>query len=137
MRSWFESWLRFMKASYSFRRLLEEGILPRLSRQLLLAFPDDARHRDRYDGLFSLQTLFKIERLENSLQMIFQSFKNETDLTKNVEGSVCQFFLKSLKRMEEETYSNSIDKSLVSNLVADVLPKHDRAAASSLPGNVV
>ena len=69
---WFQNWKTFMGNSQAFRRLMEEGILPMLRRHPLLAYPQDARHRDRYSPIFSLEVLLAIEGSEEQLMKVFR-----------------------------------------------------------------
>jgi hypothetical protein len=64
-----------MSKSQPFRRLLEECVLPQLQKRLLLASPEDARHRDKYSLLFSLETLFSVESIEKSMLALFEADK--------------------------------------------------------------
>lgn len=74
--NWFNMWQRVMAKSKSFLRLLEECVLPPLQKRLLLASPEDARERDMYSLLFSLETLFSIESIEKSMTALFQADRN-------------------------------------------------------------
>jgi hypothetical protein len=71
--TWFNKWLTLMSSSASFRHLLEECILPILKKQTLLAFPEDARLRDKFSCVFSLEVLHAIECAEGPLQSFFES----------------------------------------------------------------
>ena len=70
--NWFKQWQLFMGSSNSFRRLLVECVLPILKRQTLLAFPEDARLRDRFCCVFSLEVLVAVEGVEGPLLRFFE-----------------------------------------------------------------
>lgn len=70
--NWFKQWQEFMGSSASFRRLLVECVLPILRKQTLLAFPEDARLRDRFCCVFSLEVLLAVEGVEGPLQAFFE-----------------------------------------------------------------
>jgi hypothetical protein len=70
--NWFKQWQEFMGTSNSFRHLLVECVLPILQKQMLLAFPEDARLRDRFCCVFSLEVLIAIEGVEAPLQTFFE-----------------------------------------------------------------
>lgn len=72
---WFKKWQAYMGTSKSFSRLLEERVLPILKHQTLLAFPEDARLRDRFSVVFSLEVLLAIEGAEGPLQTFFEQEK--------------------------------------------------------------
>ena len=57
----------------SFKKLLEECVLPPLKKRLLLASPEDARHRDECSLIFSLETLFSIESVEKNMLALFKA----------------------------------------------------------------
>ena len=72
-RTWFAQWREYMNSSYAFRSLLEDHMLPVLRGRTLLAFPDDARLRDKYAVLFSLEVLLTLQRVEPVLRSVFVS----------------------------------------------------------------
>ena len=72
-RAWLSQWREYMNSSRSFRSLLEDYMLPVLRGHTLLAFPDDARLRDKYAVLFSLEVLLALQRVEPSLRSVFLS----------------------------------------------------------------
>lgn len=53
-------------------------MLPILQKQPLLAFPEDARHRDRYGIIFSLEVLLAIEKAEPTLKTVFHRHSQES-----------------------------------------------------------
>ena len=103
--SWFDTWRKFMVSSASFRKLLEECVLPILSRYALLAFPEDARHRDKYASVFSLEVLLAVEASEAKLRRVFHIERSWFN-----EGSVG-----SVTQRGKESYSIS---SETANIVA-------------------
>lgn len=70
-RAWFAQWQDYMNSSSTFRRLLENHMLPVLRGHTLLAFPDDARLRDKYAVLFSLEVILTLQRVEAVLRSVF------------------------------------------------------------------
>lgn len=83
-RAWFVQWQDYMNSSSTFRRLLENHMLPVLRGHTLLAFPDDARVRDKYAVLFSLEVILTLQRVEDVLRSVF-SIKSYTDIP-SIEG---------------------------------------------------
>jgi hypothetical protein len=69
---WFHNWKTFMGNSGAFRRLMEESVLPMLQLHPLIAHPEDARQRDKYSPVFSLEVLLAIEGSEGKLQRAYQ-----------------------------------------------------------------
>ena len=67
-----------MGSSEAFRLLMEESVLPVLRRHPLLAYPQDARHRDKYSTLFSLEVLLAVEGAEHNLRTVY-SMSGGTD----------------------------------------------------------
>ena len=70
-RVWFAQWRDYMTSSPTFRRLLENHMLPMLQGHVMLAFPNDARHRDKYAVLFSLEVLLTLQKVEPILRSVF------------------------------------------------------------------
>eukprot|EP00981_Chlorochromonas_danica_P011099 scaffold3747_cov258-Ochromonas_danica.AAC.7 len=68
---WFQYWQEQMSSSTSFQRLITECIMPIMKKQRLIAFPEDARLRDRYTCLFSVDVLLAIQSNEHILQAFF------------------------------------------------------------------
>jgi hypothetical protein len=71
IKAWYNQWQEFMLTSVSFQRILQEFILPKLHKKPFLVSPDDARQRDRYIVIFSLEVLMTLESLEQSMQAAF------------------------------------------------------------------
>jgi hypothetical protein len=69
---WFSQWQKAMSASVSFRRLLEEVILPVLQRHPLLPVPEDARVRDTYACIFTLEVVLAVELAEPVFRQYFE-----------------------------------------------------------------
>lgn len=61
-----------MVVSVSFQRLLTETIMPIVSKQTLLAYPEDARERDKYMGIFSVEVLGVVEEVEKILFQVYR-----------------------------------------------------------------
>jgi len=133
---WFETWRKFMGSSSAFRRLLEECVLPILSRYALLAFPEDARHRDRYASIFSLEVLLAVEGSETTLRNVFDDERNSPIVepsvysagngdknyeTANIVECLRRINLVPQVLLEEE----------VLQLVRDVLPENHRTVRSN------
>lgn len=85
---WFEHWQRYMSSSASFRRLLEECIVPVLNRHPVLASPDDARTRDKFSLIFSLEVLLAIEGAEQPLLSSFEYERDQLGLVSDMNASV-------------------------------------------------
>ena len=71
--NWFRQWREYMGASDAFRHLLGDCVLPILRKQMLLAFPEDARLRDCFCCVFSLEVLIAIEGVEEPLKKFFEN----------------------------------------------------------------
>jgi hypothetical protein len=85
--NWFKQWQQFMGSSTSFWRLLTECIHPILKKQALLAFPEDARLRDRFCYVFSVEVLLAIEGAEGPLQQFFETEHRNRENSMIGEGS--------------------------------------------------
>ena len=113
-----------MKTSESFRRLLDQYILPQLNQQVLLAFPEGARSRDKYNILFSLQVLLSMERFENDLFRIFSQYNVDEDNSngKKCTHDMCKIITVSINRLN--LLNGSIEQaSFMDILVSDIMPK--------------
>jgi hypothetical protein len=121
-----------MGSSSSFRRLLEECLLPILKRQTLLAFPEDARLRDRFSSVFSLEALLAVEGAEGPLQNFFETEKakqasslswKDSPLSPSVgkEEAEISAIITALKRIN--LIPNVMEESQVLQLIKDVLPE--------------
>jgi hypothetical protein len=119
---WFKKWQKFMDTSPSFRKLLQEYILPVLKRQTLLAFPEDARLRDRLSFVFSIEVLHAIQKIETSLESFFLKQRNSYRLlNKKYDNDVeINLILLSLNKMG--LVPSVISEAQVFQLVKDVLP---------------
>lgn len=129
--TWFNKWLKLMGSSASFRHLLEECVLPILRKQTLLAFPEDARLRDKFACVFSLEVLHSIEGAEGPLQSFFESerVKNmnsssshlaagEESNYRDVEISVIMTVLRRINLVP-----TVINEPQVAQLIRDVMPE--------------
>lgn len=74
---WLNTWQDYMSTSSTFHQLLNDCILPILQRHPVLALPEDARGRDQYAVIFSLEVLLAVEGSE---QPLFKSCQFERDL---------------------------------------------------------
>ena len=70
-RTWFAGWREHMNSSVAFKDLLESNISPMLRGHTILATPDDARLRDKYSVLYSLEVLLAMQRVEDTLRSVF------------------------------------------------------------------
>ncbi len=68
-------------------------MLPILKKQTLLAFPEDARLRDKFSCVFSLEVLRSIEGAEVQLLDISLSFYCSRLLTYNITGLLCALYV--------------------------------------------
>lgn len=76
---WFQMWEKYMKSSTNFSGLLQEIILPKLKKYPLLESPEDARQRDMYSCVFSLEVLLAIEEIETKLSTAFARSRSSGD----------------------------------------------------------
>ena len=117
-RLWLVKWRDYMNSSSTFRSLLENQMLPVLRGHTLLAFPNDARHRDKYAVLFSLEVLLTMQRIEPVLRSVFltegvTSWRESEDFSRHtniIDSLQMQPILSALRRI---------------NLVPQVLPEAD------------
>ena len=72
---WFQMWQKYMKSSSNFNALLQGTILPKLKKYPLLESPEDARQRDMYSCVFSLEVLLAIEEIEAKLSEAFDRLR--------------------------------------------------------------
>jgi hypothetical protein len=127
--NWFKQWQEFMGKSNAFRNLLGECVLPILQKQMLLAFPEDARLRDRFCCVFSIEVLIAIEGVEGPLLKFFETERSrESNLSQQPtlptgSGHALEIsaIITALKRI------NLIPKVMaepqVLQLIQDVLPE--------------
>jgi len=148
--NWFKQWQEYMGSSTSFRRLLVECVLPILQKQMLLAFPEDARLRDRFGFVFSLEVLLAIEGVEGPLLSFFEHERSSkagllvddsrrsgarapSPLTVSAKDEVeISAIVTALKRIN--LIPRVMEESQVLQLIKDVLPEgasRRRAASSS------
>ena len=113
----------YMSRSKSFKRLLEECVLPPLKKKLLLASPEDARHRDECSLIFSLETLFSIESVEKGMMGLFKADKRNIqrymDSSKE-QHSVEDPIVAALARIK--IIPQIVSEHEVMQLIADILP---------------
>ena len=126
---WFQNWKTFMGNSQAFRRLMEEGILPMLRRHPLLAYPQDARHRDKYSSIFSLEALLAIENSEERLMSVFRKHEDFASKAFHVNSAV-----EVMQRVG--LVPNVVSAIDVIQLLTDVAPdaKISRSSSPTSPG---
>ena len=119
--SWSDSWEQYMGKSSSFKKLLEETILPLLHKYPLLAFPEDARQRDIYSPVFSLEVLLAVQSAEGILVPVFEKDRmSRTSSAINDETEMTSL-ITALKRIK--LIPQIIAESHVMRLVKDVMPE--------------
>lgn len=111
---WLQNWKTFMGSSSAFRRLMEESVLPMLKKYPLLAFPEDARHRDRYSAVFSLEVLLAVESSETLLREVFDEGQEKESVSVTA-------ILDALKNVE--LVPNVVNEEEVIQLIRDVIPE--------------
>ena len=118
---WLQNWKVFMGSSTALRRLMEESVLPILRVHPLLAFPEDARHRDRYCAVFSLEVLLAVESSEALLRDVFGNTENSS-ASSEVEVNT---IISALERVE--LIPNVVSTEEVQQLIRDVMPEGQKA----------
>tara|TARA_A100001035_G_C27737208_1_gene479702 strand:- start:85 stop:555 length:471 start_codon:yes stop_codon:yes gene_type:complete len=106
---------------------MEESVLPILRVHPLLAFPEDARHRDRYYAVFSLEVLLAVESSEALLREVFG---NTDGSSSGVEVTT---IMSALQRVD--LIPNVVSEDEVLQLIRDVIPegqKHNRKALQKM-----
>jgi len=116
-----ESWEQYMGKSSSFKSLLEDSILPLLNKYPLLAFPEDARQRDKYSPIFSLEVLLAVQSAEGTLVPVFEKDRAKRFSTAINEDSEMTSLIAALKRIK--LVPQIISESQVMRLVKDVMPE--------------
>lgn len=120
-------WYDKMTSSVSFQRLFHDCIVPVLQRQTLLAFPEDARYRDRFTCVFSYDVLEVIERVEGPLAAFFT--RENMSALDEVTAIVS-----ALRRID--LLPKVISEKQVVQLVKDVLPEdHANSNGNAAAGN--
>jgi hypothetical protein len=119
-----------MVTSPSFRRLLEECVLPLLQKQALLAFPEDARHRDEYILIFSIEILMTIQSNEHHLRSPFARHRRidrnkALDKLKN-NSKPDHFVIAALEKIK--IVPQKVSRTEVLQFVEDILPKADKTS---------
>mmetsp|Transcript_14657 Transcript_14657/g.27454 ORF Transcript_14657/g.27454 Transcript_14657/m.27454 type:complete len:793 (+) Transcript_14657:483-2861(+) len=117
----------YMSKSKSFKKLLEECVLPPLRKRLLLASPEDARHRDECSLIFSLETLFSIESVERKMFSLFKTdqrnMQHYMDTRGDTSGGQEHFedpIVAALARIK--IIPQIVSEHEVMQLIADILP---------------
>lgn len=127
---WFHSWQRYMSKSDSFRKLLEDCILPMLIKFPVLAYPEDARQRDKYSGIFSIEVLLAVEASERPLFAIFEQQRKSSSLIQSkldVQWEI-SFILTTLKFVD--LVPQVLKEDFVLNLIKDVIPSSTKSSAA-------
>jgi hypothetical protein len=70
--SWYREWHEFLQSSFSFRQFLVSRVIPILRKQPLLAFPEDARLRDMFSAVFSVEVLVVAEQMLQPLTVFLE-----------------------------------------------------------------
>ncbi len=148
---WMNRCLKRLRHSQPFQRLLIESIFPIIEKKALLAFPEDARLRDRFSVIFSFPVLLAVEAVEGNLQEFFQKsmklpFVNANSLfqqqqqqsnksSKSRANEEISFIMKALKQIH--LIPNVMNEAQVLQLVKDVLPEINTALYynQQLPSN--
>lgn len=128
-QSWYLECQIFMESSASFRRLLEECVIPVLKKYPLLAFPEDARQRDKYSSVFSLEALLAVEGAEGPMLTAFNNARNDTHIfpprspnnVNKAESNEIKPILAALRRIN--LVPQIIAELQVLQLVKDVMPE--------------
>lgn len=123
-----------MVTSPSFRRLLEECILPLLQKQALLAFPEDARHRDEYILIFSIEILMTIQSNEHHLLNTFERHRR-IDRNKVQDAAAYRtksdhFVISALEKIK--IVPQKVSRTEVMQFVEDILPKVGKSREQEL-----
>lgn len=115
----------YMTLSSTFPRLMEECIQPVLLRNPFLASPEDARLRDKYSLIFSLEVLLVIEAVEKRFMSSFQYFKEEFISHSNYSPKSAaldslDIFLYPLQQMNLVPQIMTVEK--IKKFVKDLIP---------------
>ena len=142
-RLWFAQWRDYMTSSSTFRRLLEDRMLPTLRGHVMLAFPNDARHRDKYAVLFSLEVLLTLQKVEPILRSVFlaegsvSGGRSEKSSNLPQRGNNCDNsnnlqmlpILSALKRIN--LVPQVITEAEIQQLMRDVMPERLTSTSTS------
>lgn len=131
---WLRRWQEKMTNSSAFQRLLKECVMPVMERQTLLAFPEDARLRDRFSSVFALQALVAVESTEGPLQSFFEremrsqvtSFEQSSSNDGNNKKNEAEIFVIMLALKRIGLIPKIMNEVQVLQLVKDVLPEYGR-----------
>jgi hypothetical protein len=98
--------------------------VPIMKKQALLAFPEDARLRDRFSYVFSIEVLLAVESSEGLLQSFFsKSLQNHRQPrgAGQTDTGMLAAIVQALKRVR--LIPHVINEQQIMNLVKDVLPE--------------
>jgi hypothetical protein len=142
-RAWFTGWRDHMNSSIPFKDLLESNILPMLRGHTILATPDDARLRDKYSVLFSLEVLLTMQRVEDTLRSVFigeldcGSVDSPNSVRSGRSGDsgagagtlTSRVIVHALRRIN--MVPQVISENEILRLIRDVVPEVDKASSDS------
>lgn len=128
---WFQFWTEQMVVSVSFQRLLKETIMPIVSKQTLLAYPEDARERDKYAGIFSVEVLGVVEDVEKLLFEVYREKicpKGGVALITESEGFGVSIYANIVHLFNHTLLiPHVVTEEQVMGMIKDILPKHHLA----------
>jgi len=124
-QEWFEKWQIVMNSSSTFKRLISEKVFPPLLRDKsapvsLLACPSEARIRDKYVSLFTLDVVLAIEGAEEDIRQLSRTASAAVGGPRAMVVQA-QLVLDALKRLE--LVPGVIEESTITFTLSDVLPE--------------
>ena len=143
-RAWFSGWRDHMNSSVAFKDLLETKVLPTLRGHTILATPDDARLRDKYAVLYSLEVLLTMQRVEDTLRSIFmgeiesgsiaspdsvRSARSRDSALPGAGALTSRVLVHALRRIN--MVPQVISEVEILRLIGDVVPEVERGASCS------
>jgi hypothetical protein len=137
--SWTLNWNNIMITSKPFKRLLVECVMPILKKDPVLAFPEDARHRDLFIQIFSLEVLMSIQKQEDSLLRAFNFHRNmdrervqdyyiKLDVQQDAMETIIRpqyFIIDALERIK--IVPQKVSRAEVLEFIEDILPNVSKA----------
>lgn len=113
---------------------MEECVLPLLQKQALLAFPEDARHRDEYTLIFSIEILMTIQSNEHNLLSTFERHRlmdrNKGQSSLSVKSKPNHFVIAALEKIK--IVPQKVSRTEVLQFVDDILPRPDKSSEREL-----
>jgi hypothetical protein len=127
-QEWFEKWQIVMNSSATFKRMISEKVFPLLMKDKtspvsLLACPSEARIRDRYVSLFSLDVVLAIEGTEEAIRGLMGPLSGAGADSMTVLPELVLEALRSL-----DLLPGVIDEGTIRFTLADVRPGDALAA---------